>query len=489
MQGVWGCVVLCGRISADEAGHDHVGPAECVYTPHILRSVSHIRMQHVITSCVADHAVFVSARGDAYVYGRNREGQCGRGAAWLYDAKVLDKQHDFVPPLAANETILTGATGAAHTLLVTSHGAVYAAGQHTHGECGLGKSAGPTIAPFHRVSMPEEVRSVACGRGFSVMAGASGRVYAMGTQASGVLGVGTDGAYYAGPSSVRYRSVWEPVALSLSHIQHVACGEQHAAALDHEGYVYVWGEGSLARLGCGTQSNQCAPVRIPQFVRKHKHDRIHTLVCGRTSTVCIDHAHRLWVAGTWRAYGDGGANQSFLIYKPLQEFVEYDVHAAVAGADVFQCLVTPTSRAMDARTQVWAWGEQAWHAELGARVAPPDPEMLEVVRQLHVVAIASGRHTSFWLVRPEDDAYADLPRYPAVMDSSSVCMVCRREDVGDEDGSATLLECGRCEDPVHLGCHDPPLRAVPKGEWLCPTCARVDPEPAADTAPRKRQRT
>ena len=450
----WGRVLVCGRVAADEAGHDIVGAGECLAAPHVLRSMCHIRVREVLTSCVADHAVFLSVEGDAYVYGRNREGQCGvSGSGWLYHARRLDRERDFEPPLAADDVIVTGATGATHTLLVTAQGAVYAAGSHEHGECGMHTRE----TPFQRVDMPFGVVHAACGRAWSLVVTREGHVYGMGSCESGVLG---DGMYrHTGPSRLVYDCVWQPMRIApLVNIARVSCGESHAAALDHEGCVYVWGTASLSRLGCGTQMDQGSPVRIPQFVRKQQ--RVRSVVCGRTSTWCVDQAHRLWAAGTWRAKGDGGPNQSFLIYKPLQELADYDVHCVAAGADTFQCL---------ASSRVWAWGEQAWHAELGAHTAPPVPAELDMVRGLRVVGLASGRHTSYWLVEPDDDgAYADLVRYPpTVPESSSVCMVCRQSN---EDDDATLLECDRCENPYHLSCLSPPLDEVPQGEWFCEAC-------------------
>ncbi|XP_004642453.1 PHD finger protein 21B isoform X2 [Octodon degus] len=42
------------------------------------------------------------------------------------------------------------------------------------------------------------------------------------------------------------------------------------------------------------------------------------------------------------------------------------------------------------------------------------------------------------------------------------CVACKR--------GANLLRCGACPGAYHLGCLHPPLKAVPKGGWLCPKC-------------------
>ena len=437
----------------------------------------HVCTRAVVSSCTSDHAVILSVHGDAYLYGRNAEAQCGvpvtstsdAASLWLYDARRLDKEHDFVPPIAPGVSIHTGATGAMHTLLVTTQGELYAAGSNEFGQCGLGALA--TCVPFQLVPMTERVVDVACGRAASVVVTESGAVYTMGSSEDGMLGICAASWHHTGPSDVTYDLARHPVRIpNLDGIVRVTCGERHVAALDHDGYMYVWGHASLARLGCGTQSDQPFPVRIPQFVRKNKQDRIRDVVAGTTYTMCVDNQERLWMAGTWRLKDDGGPDQSFLIYKPLAELADYDVHEMAAGADTMQCLVKPTGEHGNTRMQAWGWGEGAWHAELGSRggTTAPVPTLLNILEPLRVVSVASGRYTSYWLVQP-DSVYAELPRYPATIESSSVCMVCRRS--GDDD-DATLLECDRCENPYHLSCLTPPLAAVPEGEWLCVECRK-----------------
>ena len=77
----WGRVLVCGRVAADEAGHDIVGAGECLAAPHVLRSMCHIRVREVLTSCVADHAVFLSVEGDSPASGRYRDGLGGGSGA------------------------------------------------------------------------------------------------------------------------------------------------------------------------------------------------------------------------------------------------------------------------------------------------------------------------------------------------------------------------------------------------------------------------
>ncbi|WFD21075.1 hypothetical protein MCAP1_003331 [Malassezia caprae] len=422
----WGRVLLCGRVALDEEPNNAVDAGFCLTTPHVLRSVSNVRMQQIFSSCVSDHAVFLSVRGDAYVYGCNKHGQCGvspaagsaQGGPWLSDAVKLDRQRDFVPSLPDGASVTAAATGAGHTLLLTSQGTVYAAGANAQGQCGLAPR--PALYPFHRVGVSDPVVDVSCGRAYSALVTASGHVYTMGSAEHGVLGTGLLSWHHRGPNNLEHDIQAAPTRIpSLQHIARVSCGEDHMAALDHDGQVYVWGRNELARLGCGTQRDQGRPVHLVQLDRKAKQERAQAILAGRTSTLVLDREARLWIAGTWRTAGDGGPGQTFIIYKPLDELAEYDVHAVAAGANTMQCLATPTLDGQPiagTRPMVLAWGDGAQHAEFGLMHHTATPDMLIPLQPLAPLAVAAGRHTSFWLVKP-DQAYSELPRFPETIES------------------------------------------------------------------------
>ena len=51
---------------------------------------------------------------------------------------------------------------------------------------------------------------------------------------------------------------------------------------------------------------------------------------------------------------------------------------------------------------------------------------------------------------------------------ATACQVCR----GAGDDSLMLL-CDGCNDGYHTFCFDPPMKAIPEGQWFCPSCERV----------------
>ena len=253
-------------------------------------------------------------------------------------------------------------------------------------------------------------------------------------------------------------------------------------SVDHEGYAYAWGCGAFGRLGSGSQRDQPAPLRVQQFARKSRQERVRRVVAGATASAVVDQRQRLWVAGRWRVTGAGGLGQGLQIFYPLLE--EHEARAVALGGASMHCVAHErghrVSDDMDALAALdaepaFAWGQAAAHGELGARKAAADPTACEALGGVSVVDVAAGRATTFWLVRNVGMTYAELPRYPQHIESPDTCLVCGQR--GQQDAT-TLLACDRCDSPYHLGCLKPPLSQVPAGEWLCDECRAMDPEPA-----------
>jgi hypothetical protein len=126
-------------------------------------------------------------------------------------------------------------------------------------------------------------------------------------------------------------------------------------------------------------------------------------------------------------------------------------------------------------TTAVAFGQQCSNGELGLGPGAPKnstkPVEVEPLRGVNVFDIAAAAATTYWLATPEGTALQDLDRWPQEIDSEEECLVC------NNCNSETLLECEKCENPYHLTCLNPPLEEVPKGEWLCPPCAKEQDDP------------
>lgn len=184
-----------------------------------------------------------------------------------------------------------------------------------------------------------------------------------------------------------------------------------------------------------------------------------------------------WLAGKWKTSGDGGAGQGFMTFKYLPDLMGCKMQRAALGGVTLICTADEeaTARGPHEATMNICWGQNATYGELGLGVDKPrsatKPQRCETLDGISIIDLAAGQNTTYYIARNLGDNYAELPRFPELVESSDVCQVCQSEKskTGDDEKDV-LLECERCEHPYHLQCLDPPLDAVPEGEWQCPVC-------------------
>lgn len=142
---------------------------------------------HFAAQCAAGHkhSVVLTATGTVLVAGDNSRGQlgfpdrCDRGA--------------FVEPTLPRNAarIVQVAAGAAHTVLLSENGRVYACGENRHAQLGLGRSVGSCIARFVEVPAPALACYVAAGEEHTLLVAANRTaVYGAGLNCTGQLGSG-----------------------------------------------------------------------------------------------------------------------------------------------------------------------------------------------------------------------------------------------------------------------------------------------------------
>ena len=79
---------------------------------------------------------------------------------------------------------------------------------------------------------------------------------------------------------------------------------------------------------------------------------------------------------------------------------------------------------------------------------------------LETVAIAARE------LKPPEPTEAELQAMQEEAEAEDNCVVC-----GSGEQADVLLLCDSCNSAYHTFCLDPPLAAVPEGDWYCPDCA------------------
>ncbi|MFN8512672.1 MAG: hypothetical protein U0841_08805 [Chloroflexia bacterium] len=301
------------------------------------------------------------------------------------------------------------AAGIDHSLVLDTTGRVWAWGDDTYGQLGIGPdSAGDchglpcAITPV-RLPAPTNVVALAAGNQHSLALAADGTVWAWGDDTFGELGDGP-----GAPDGCAIGRLEGPCALSpvrvagLTDVVAIAAGNVHSLALKSDGTVWAWGDDDDGQLGDGPGgSDTCAtgdmpfscatsPIVVPGL------SSIVAIAGGGTHSLAVDRAGRVWAWGFdfFGQVGDGpGGPDTCLFLTERDPCAMSPVPVAGLGDVVAVAGGWYHSLALDRAGRVWAWGRGDL-GQLGGGQAGPDTVEVDrpglVVGLGDAVAIAAG---------------------------------------------------------------------------------------------------
>jgi hypothetical protein len=309
-------------------------------------------------------------------------------------------------------------------------------------------------------------------------------VYSFGSGEHGQLGNGRTGEHITTGNKNAFDVEAHPIPvrdLDDKKIVDIACGQQHTIAIDEQGVVYVWGYAGYCRLGLGNQVDVLKPKAVPQFAGPNEATMGAIIAAGPSNSVVVDKQGMYWMAGKWKNSGEGSSGSPYSSFRYMQDIMACKVSLAKCGG-VTHWALTPDD---DGSVMTIAWGQNAANGELGLGADEPKsatkPTRHLPLVGIDVIDIAAGQNTTLILARP-NAKLSELPRHPFEVDAPPLCVACEKETEDDDP-----LECEKCDYPYHLGCLDPPLDAVPDGEWFCPDCEDFPGAPLG--AERKSRKT
>jgi len=253
------------------------GNTENCYSP---KPVALPPSQSVVQVAVGkQHSLILTGNGNVYAFGQGMLGALGTSSC--------EDQHKPVCVEALKRVVYIAA-GYRQSFAIDKDGQTYSFGAYgpwlghssqTRGQSRLPRSANEKrniSGNPRRIDSTShlKIRSIAVGKGHTLLLTDSGRVYGMGKNRSGCLGL-----------SKQHKQVWEAVlinALSDMIIEFVGAGERHSVAVSDSGAIYAFGRGHSAGLHKGTTA----------------HDRVMRPLAGtgsgiRPLHVAVGHGHTL----------------------------------------------------------------------------------------------------------------------------------------------------------------------------------------------------
>ena len=304
--------------------------------------------------------------------------------------------------------------GMAHSLILKSDGSVWASGDNSQDQLGLGKSV-ETSPTFRKIEVLSAISSVAAGHYFSVACNSLGTVYVWGGSVyeypTPVTEISNVTAIAAGQNNILALksdgTVWQwaysnkPRQISgLKNIAAIAAGSDHYLALSHSGDIYAWGNNSSGQLGIGSTENKEQPQRIHQLVN------IVAIAAGNSHSLAVTMSGDVYAWGS-NAEGELGngipegsaSPQSSRVPVKVRNISQV-VQVAAGNGTSYALTFDP----LTGKNKVYSWGGYGEYGQLGLgseimSLAEPK-EDLEFAG--NPVFIASGLYHCF-CVQQDDD--------------------------------------------------------------------------------------
>lgn len=236
-------------------------------------------MTEVVAASAGEwHSLAIRADGTLWVFGSNSNGQLG-GEVELMQAVP-------VPVLALGANAVAVSAGARHSLVVTRDQELWAFGDNSSGQLGLGVNTSPLQPKPQRVTALDNVIGVSSGGNHTMAITADGYLYGWGQNSFGQLG----------DTTTTDRSV--PVAV-MPGVVAVACGSTHTAAVKADATLWTFGHNVAGQLGNGSAAGFSANF-MPQQVL----DRVVGVAAGGAHTMIVRNDGSLWGIGA-AVRGDG----------------------------------------------------------------------------------------------------------------------------------------------------------------------------------------
>ncbi len=322
------------------------------------------------------HGLALRSTGVVLGWGWNIAGQLCNGSTDGSDVPVK------VRPLGGTKVIGIAA-GFAHSLALTSNGAVFACGKNDDGELGNGSTTDSDVPVKVDLPAATKVTAVAAGAGHNLAVTSTGTVLAWGLDNEGQLGNGGTGS-----SDV-------PVSVSLptgTKVTAVAVGSLHSLALTSTGAVLAWGYNADGELGDGGTTNSDVPVKV----KLPPGNKVTAIAAGGYDSLALTSTGKVfaWGYNADGELGNGGTANSLVPVKVKLPAATKATAIAAGGtlSGVGVIVAGPGhGLALTSTGKVFAWGYNT-NGELGngAMASSHVPVKVKLPAGAKVTAIAAA---------------------------------------------------------------------------------------------------
>ena len=302
-----------------------------------------------------NHSILLNAKGTAFGFGYNGNGQLGNGTTFSTPRPT---------PVAAVANVLQIASGANHVLALLTDGTLRAWGYNAGGQLGDGSGVNSAVNAV-TVAGLGFVKSISAGRDHSLALKADGTVWAWGLNIEGQIGDGSMSSSQPLPLQIA----------GLANVIAIAAGDRHNLALLASGQVMAWGANESGQLGDGTTIERRVPTTIPGLFG------VTSIAAGGAHSLAIKNTGSGWAWGA-NGFGQLGNASNVSSSVPVQiTSLGNTVGLMVAGQSHSMAVISGGA--------LYTWGANA-NGQLGDGASTARNTPFAVVVPAFVIGIAAG---------------------------------------------------------------------------------------------------
>lgn len=231
-----GTVLAWGRDSEGQLGKGSIG--------YSLSPVEVSGLTGVVDVAAGSYfSVALTAVGNVWTWGQNDDGQLGDGTTTMKDTPQQ------VPNLS---NVIAIAAGCYHTVALKDDGTVWSWGHNGAMQLQDGTQENRAV-PVQIAGITDAV-AIAAGGYHTMVLRADGTVWAWGYHSNGQVGDGID------PAVGNIHTLAQ--VINLTYMTSISAGYLSSAAVRIDGTLYTWGLNLDGQLGDGTSQDQWAPVQV-----------------------------------------------------------------------------------------------------------------------------------------------------------------------------------------------------------------------------------
>lgn len=223
-----------------------VGASETL-SPIALPGFKNIRMAAI--SAGANHVIALTVDGLVYGWGSSEQGQIGRKVLSRHRKSGMEPER-----LEIREAVVIG-TGSYHSFAVDKSGTVWAWGLNSWGQLGFKSAPNVTdavhytaedVPALHPDTIGSRIVQIAGGEHHTLFRTEDGRVFAVGRNDGGQLGVTLDHPNILADPDSKGLATFDPVQVPIQgFVADIQVGQRNNLALTDTGILFSWGQGNL----------------------------------------------------------------------------------------------------------------------------------------------------------------------------------------------------------------------------------------------------